>query len=138
MENMISKLKWGWAMCLVASVTISPAMAKEGGKVHGEGLRHGRRGIEARVQNQERRIKRGLEKGRLTEAEAKDLQAGVDAIKAEAKAAADSDGKVTKEERQNLRKRLKESSQAIRNAKHPAGEKPSEGGAAPAEAGSAE
>ena len=77
-------------------------------------------------------------------AEAAKLQEGVNAIKEEAKAASETDGKVTKEERKALRKKLKASSEAIRNAKKPEGAQPAEGGAAPAapaapaEGGSAE
>ena len=122
------------------------AFAREGGKGHGggghgEGPKEGRRGVEARIQNQERRIQKGVEKGKLTQDEAAKLQEGVTAIKEEAKGAAESDGKVTKEERKALRKKLKASSEAIRNAKKPEGAPPAEGGAAPAapaEGGSAE
>ena len=117
------------------------AFAREGGKGHGERMKEGRRGVEARIQNQERRIQKGVEKGKLTQDEAAKLQEGVNAIKEEAKSAVESDGKVTKEERKALRKKLKASSEAIRNAKKPEGEPAAEGSAAPAapaEGGAAE
>jgi ElaB/YqjD/DUF883 family membrane-anchored ribosome-binding protein len=79
-----------------------------------------------------------VEKGKLTEDEAAKLQAGVDAIKEEAKGAAESDGKVSKEERKALRRKLKASSEAIRNAKNPEGQAPAEGAAAPAAPADAE
>jgi hypothetical protein len=140
MRNVISKLMLGLGMCAMATT----AFAKEGGKGHGERMKEGRRGVEARIQNQERRIQKGVEKGKLTQDEAAKLQEGVNAIKEEAKAVAESDGKVTKEERKALRKKLKASSEAIRNAKKPEAAEPAEGGAAPAapaapaEGGSAE
>jgi hypothetical protein len=141
MKNVISKLMLGLGMCAMATT----AFAKEGGKGHGERMKEGRRGVEARIQNQERRIQKGVEKGKLTQDEAAKLQEGVNAIKEEAKTASESDGKVTKEERKALRKKLKASSEAIRNAKKPEGAESSESGstssdapAAPAAGGSAE
>ena len=132
--SMFSKFMLGIGMMTLAV----SAFAREGGggkghgPGHGEGMKQGRKGVEARIENQERRIKKGVEKGKLTADEAQKLQAGVDAIKEEAKASAESDGKVTKEERKALRKKLKASSEAIRNAKHPDQPKPAEGGEAPA------
>jgi peptidoglycan hydrolase CwlO-like protein len=129
-------------MMSIGMMTIAvTAFAREGGKGHGERMKEGRRGVEARIQNQERRIQKGVEKGKLTQDEAAKLQEGVNAIKEEAKSAVESDGKVTKEERKALRKKLKASSEAIRNAKKPEGEPAAEGSAAPAapaEGGAAE
>lgn len=129
-------------MMSIGMMTIAvTAFAREGGKGHGERMKEGRRGVEARIQNQERRIQKGVEKGKLTQDEAAKLQEGVSAIKEEAKSAVESDGKVTKEERKALRKKLKASSEAIRNAKKPEGEPAAEGSAAPAapaEGGAAE
>ena len=129
-------------MVSIGMMTIAvTAFAREGGKGHGERMKEGRRGVEARIQNQERRIQKGVEKGKLTQDEAAKLQEGVNAIKEEAKSAVESDGKVTKEERKALRKKLKASSEAIRNAKKPEGEPAAEGSAAPAapaEGGAAE
>ena len=132
----ISNWFLGVGLCVVAST----AFAKEGGRGHGERMKEGRRGVEARIENQERRIQKGVEKGKLTQDDAAKLQEGVNAIKEEAKAASESDGKVTKEERKALRKKLKASSEAIRNAKKSDDSPGAEGGAstpyAPAEGGS--
>ena len=94
----------------------APSFAEEAKvvKKHKKGER-----IQKRIQNQEKRIEEGVKSGKLTEDQAKKLQQNVDTIKSDAKSAAESDGKMTKEEREKLRGELKSSSKAIHDAKHP-------------------
>ncbi len=81
--------------------------------------------FEKRIERQKRRIQHGVKKGKLTEEQAKSLEATVDKIKAEKDAATANGRQITKEEKENLHKELKDSSEAIRAMKHP--EKPAPG-----------
>ena len=91
------------------------------GKHEGKGGANGPRGkgIEKRIENQKRRIQHGLEKGKLTEEQAKTLEANVDKIQAEKNAMSNDGTKLTKEERTKLQQELKDSSKSIHDLKNP-------------------
>jgi hypothetical protein len=73
--------------------------------------------IDQRMQNQEQRVEKGIDSGRLTEREANRMNRHLDRIEnAEAKAKAD--GKVTRRERRRLNRALDHNSRAIHEQKH--------------------
>ncbi|MFO0725638.1 MAG: hypothetical protein U1E65_17775 [Myxococcota bacterium] len=74
-------------------------------------------GIDQRLANQDRRIEQGIKSGQLTPEEAAKLKGEVQMIR-DARAAAKSDGRVSMEERQNMRQMLNASSKDIYEAKH--------------------
>lgn len=76
-------------------------------------------GIDRRQDNQQRRIDRGMESGRLTEREANRLERRQDRIQADVDQAK-SDGTVTRAERRQLHRELDRSSGAIARQKHDA------------------
>ena len=74
------------------------------------------KGIDKTQANQQARIEKGVAAGKITPAEKANLQQGQANI-ANAKAAAKSDGKVTKEERKQIKQMQKDESKKIRNKK---------------------
>lgn len=74
-------------------------------------------GIDKTQARQQARINQGTAKGKLTPAEQANLQQGQANI-ANAKAAAIADGKVTQEERKQIKQMQKAESKKIRNKKH--------------------
>ncbi len=108
-----------FASSLVMVALTTPSFAGKG-EGHGrEGQPRGQgEGVQRRLENQRKRIEHGVKKGKLTEQQAAELKQGVDKIEAE-KAEALKDGKISKEEREKLKGDLKQSSEQIRNLKHP-------------------
>jgi uncharacterized membrane protein YebE (DUF533 family) len=73
-------------------------------------------GVDKRQEKQQKRIDKGVEKGKITSEEQQKLQAGQDKIASD-KAAAKADGTVTEQERKQLHKELNKSSRDIARAK---------------------
>ncbi len=127
MKSIFTKLVLGVALIAISS----PAIAREGRGGHGGG-NHGQRkrgmpGAAARIERQKAHIQRALDKGKITQDQANQLNSNVDAIQAK-KAAAMADGKITKEERTEIKGDLKASKQEIRNAIKPEDSTPGSSG----------
>lgn len=96
------------AAFLSASVLAQPAPAKDPAATPQ---------IDKRIANQEKRIEQGAQSGALTPRETKRLEQGEIRIKAD-ETAAKADGKVTRQERQQLQRELNQESRAIAREKH--------------------
>ena len=129
MKSMITKILLGVALIAISG----PAMAREGRGGHGgEGQNRGQKrrgmpGAAARIERQKEHIQRALDKGKISQEQATALQGKVDAIQAK-KDAAMSDGKITKEERKEIRGDLKSSKREIRNTIKPEDSSPGSSG----------
>jgi len=71
--------------------------------------------IEKRIERQKKRISANLEKGKLSQEEAGELNKNVEEAQA-AKTAAQADGKITRAERKEIHQKLNKNSRAIRKA----------------------
>jgi hypothetical protein len=106
-------------MSLALALSVTSAMAKkhEGGPGGGKENRRefGRgRGIEKRIENQQKRIDHQVEKGNLSAEQGAQLKQNVEAL-AQKKEELKADG-LSKEERETLRSDLKSSSEQIKSA----------------------
>ena len=98
------RTKWGLMGCVVAFVvvTVRPAFAGE---------------VQARIDNQEKRIDQGVNSGQLTPAEAANLEAREAKIEANRQKAL-ADGKMTPAERRKLNRQENRQSKKIARKKH--------------------
>lgn len=100
------------ALLLAATANISLADSK-----HARHRHHKRGEISSRQNSQEKRIKKGVQKGGLTPEEAAKLQAEQNAIKAQRNAAR-ADGVVTAKERKTIKSNQKQAGKNIQKERH--------------------
>ena len=137
MKSMFTKIVLGVALIAISM----PAIAREGRGGHGGGnngqRKRGMPGAAARIERQKAHIQRALDKGKITQEQANQLNSNVDAIQAK-KDAAMADGKITKEERTEIKGDLNASKQEIRNTIKPEDSSSSNPGSSSTSEGSAE
>lgn len=94
-------------LSVIASLTATTVMAKE----HGARGTHAP-GINKRMENQKKRIQHKLDKGKITQEQADQMNKNVDSIQAKEKEMS-ADGSLTKGERKELRQELRKNSKEI-------------------------
>ncbi len=98
---------------------VAPVFA-EGTQTRHRRIKKPGQGIERRVNKQEKRIREGVESGKLTKDQAAKLEQNVQAVKTEEQADLQAGGgKLTKEQRQKMKGELDANSKEIYQEKHP-------------------